>query len=269
MILVISEAGIHANTHTTGFDYTSTNPTPSNPLGNPAYPGWTSSNGPNWVDFLTTKHNASLLQTYNLAYGGATVDSDLIAPYDPSVISMKEQIRSQFLPGYAGDAPTAPGAPAWAGADSVFAFWIGINDVGNSWWFEAPELEALYGDIFALYAALATELYAAGARNFVFVDVPPVDRSPLMIAQGPEAAAGEKKIIAQWNGLVAGVAADLKAAHAGDVNVWSYSSSGSFGAALDDPTVYAATASMKNLTEFCTEYQRFVMSPLLLAALVP
>lgn len=182
---------------------------------------------------------------------------------------MKEQIRSQFLPGYAGDAPTAPGAPAWAGADSVFAFWIGINDVGNSWWFEAPELEALYGDIFALYAALAAELYAAGARNFVFVDVPPVDRSPLMIAQGPEAAAGEKKIIAQWNGLVAGVAADLKAAHAGDVNVWSYSSSGSFGAALDDPTVYAATASMKNLTEFCTEYQRFVMSPLLLAALVP
>ncbi|KAK7756286.1 hypothetical protein SLS62_001512 [Diatrype stigma] len=249
----------------TGFDYKSTNPTPDNPLGNPAYPGYTSSNGPNWVGLLTTQHNASLLQTYNLAYGGATVDSDLVAPYDPSVVSMKEQIRSQFVAGYTGDAPAAPGAPAWAEAGgssgAVFAFWIGINDVGNSWWLGAAEREALYSDIFALYAALAGELYGAGARNFVFLDVPPVDRSPMMIRQGPDDAAAEKLVLARWNELVAGLAADLKAAHPDDANVWTYSSSQSFGAALDDPTVYAATAEMKNLTQYCDAYMSGTPEP--------
>lgn len=212
------------------------------------------------MGFLTTKYNGSVLQTYNLAYGGATVDSDLVAPYDPSVVSLKEQIRTEFLPGYTGESPAAPGAPAWSGADSVFAVWIGINDVGNSWSLEAARRDALYAQIFDLYAALAGQLVAAGARNLVLIDVPPVDRSPLTTGQGPDAQAGEREAIALWNGRVTDLAAGLRAAHAGDdddgVNVWTYSSSASFGAALDDPTVFEATAAMKNVTEFCTAYQK-------------
>lgn len=63
-----------------GFNWTLTPPSPTNPLGNPGYPGWTSANGPNWVGYLTVKYNDSLLQTYNLADGGATVDADLVTP---------------------------------------------------------------------------------------------------------------------------------------------------------------------------------------------
>ena len=66
----------------------------------------------------------------------------------------------------------------------------------------------------------------------------------------------ESWMVAEWNARVAALAADLKAAHPDDANVWTYSSSASFGAALDDPTVFTATASMKNLTEYCTEYQK-------------
>ena len=57
-----------------------TQPSLGNPLGNPPYPGYTSSNGPNWVDYLTVKYNQSLVETYNIAFGGATIDSDLVAP---------------------------------------------------------------------------------------------------------------------------------------------------------------------------------------------
>ena len=75
---------------TTGFNASGPQPSPSNPLGNPDYLGHTSSNGPNWIDYLTTKYNHTLLLTYNLAFGGATVDSALVEPYLPTVLSLKE-----------------------------------------------------------------------------------------------------------------------------------------------------------------------------------
>lgn len=75
-------------------------PSVTDPLGNPTYPGYTSSNGPNWVDYLTVQFNKTLLETLNLAYGGATVDSALVAPYLPTVLSVKEQIKQEFLPVY-------------------------------------------------------------------------------------------------------------------------------------------------------------------------
>lgn len=37
-----------------GFNDTLAQPNATDPLGNPAYPGYTATNGPNWVDFLTT-----------------------------------------------------------------------------------------------------------------------------------------------------------------------------------------------------------------------
>jgi hypothetical protein len=38
----------------TGYDVTGKYPSESNPLGNPPYPGWTTSGGPNWVFALVT-----------------------------------------------------------------------------------------------------------------------------------------------------------------------------------------------------------------------
>lgn len=73
---------------TPGFNDTGVQPSIGNPLGNPNYPGYTSSNGPNWVDFLTVKYNESQVLTCNLAYGGATFESALAAPNLPTVLSV-------------------------------------------------------------------------------------------------------------------------------------------------------------------------------------
>ncbi|KAG6893700.1 hypothetical protein C0995_016339, partial [Termitomyces sp. Mi166 len=75
----------------TGFDPTLTLPTIGNPLGNPTYPGYTATGGENWVDYVTTEFNNSLLFTYNYAYGGATIDATLVAPYTPTVLSLTDQ----------------------------------------------------------------------------------------------------------------------------------------------------------------------------------
>lgn len=89
--------------------------------------GWTSCNGPNWVDFLTTDYNSSTLLTYNLADGGATIDTATVLPWKPGVYSLIDQVHERFLPYYGRNA-------SWKADNTLFAFWIGINDVGNTYW---------------------------------------------------------------------------------------------------------------------------------------
>ena len=73
-------------------------------------------------------YNKSLILTYNLAYGGATIDANLVKPYLPTVKSLTDQVN-QFLDSYADKPASAP----WSGENTLFSVWIGINDIGNSW----------------------------------------------------------------------------------------------------------------------------------------
>lgn len=109
----------------TGFDPDGTQPSPGNPLGNPAYPGATTSNGPNYVDFLATTYNKSYVQTYNFAYGGATVNPALVASaFGPVVQSFQQQVTETFIPRY-----SANEAVPWVSNDTLFTIFFGINDV--------------------------------------------------------------------------------------------------------------------------------------------
>ncbi|KAL1881762.1 hypothetical protein Daus18300_000815 [Diaporthe australafricana] len=259
----LKHAFVFGNSYTTTyFNFTQEPyPQPGQPLGNPGYPGYTSSNGPNWIDYLTVKYNQSLFLTYNLAYGGATVDSDLVAPYEPTVLSVKQQVQDEFVPGYTGASPSAPGAPDWTGEDTLAAVWIGINDVGNSYYNGEDATAALYAQIFDVYAGLADTLYDAGARNFLFLNVPPVDRSPLITESGVDgAAAQEKAAIADWNGRVGALASALKGNHS-EVNVWSFDANAVFEKVLDDPSSYPQTSGYTNTTGYCEAYENGTSEP--------
>ncbi|KAK2787341.1 hypothetical protein FQN52_007245 [Onygenales sp. PD_12] len=244
----ISHLFVFGNSYTTtGFDPTNDQPNRENPFGNPAYPGYTSSNGPNWIDFLTTTYNDSFIQTYNLAYGGATVDSDLVAPYQPTVLSLKDQVEDQFLPIYA----SKPSFAKWNSLNSLFAFWIGINDVVNSY---ASQNETLYDAVFDVYSELIDEIYEAGGRNFLFLDVPPVDRSPLTASQGQAAQNLEASSIEQWNSRLGELAEETQAQYE-NVKVLLFSTHSLFSKVLDDPSSYEETAVYKNTTAYCAEYE--------------
>jgi len=52
----------------------------------------------------------------------------LVTPYEPTVLSLTDQVNS-FL-NTAGKKPTS--AP-WTSANTLVSFWIGINDIGNSY----------------------------------------------------------------------------------------------------------------------------------------
>lgn len=183
----------------------------------------------------------------------------------PEVRSLKHQVQTDFVTAYAtsaeGRPPQAPEAPAWTGGDSVFALWIGINDVGNSYYHGPGVTDGLNAQIMAVYRAALDTLYAAGARHFVLLNVPPVDRSPLMLGQDAAARALERADLEQWNGLVDDLAAGLRADHPGEAAVWVYDAHAAFAAVLDAPAARPETAGYKNTTAFCTAYEKYVKFP--------
>ncbi|KAF9492037.1 hypothetical protein BDN71DRAFT_1397385 [Pleurotus eryngii] len=224
----------------TGFDPNGVLPSPGNVLGNPPFPGWTSTGGgPNWVGFGATTYNKSQVMLYNYAYGGATIDSALVAPYDPSVISLKGQV-DQYLAGAATKPPSTP----WTSANSLFSIWIGINDLGGSYYQggdRAAFSDTLLDAEFALVQKLVRiAFFDTGARNFLFAFVPPTDRSPLMLGQSTDAQALLKTVIGGFNTKLAAKAAAFKESHTGVQNyIWD--ASATFTKILDAPAAYGFT----------------------------
>ncbi|KXN86027.1 putative mannan endo-1,4-beta-mannosidase F [Leucoagaricus sp. SymC.cos] len=219
----------------TGFSPSSTLPSPGNILGNPPYPGWTSSGGENWLDYVASQYNKSLLLTYNYAYGGATIDANLVPPYTSTVLSLTDQVN-QFLSG----AGSKPASTPWTSSNSLFSVWIGINDIGNSW-YQPGDRDAFSDTLLNAYFALVQKLYHhrsnVGARNFLFLNVPPVDRSPLMLASDPTSQATEAKVITTFNSKLAAKISSFKANNTG-VTTYLYDSHTQFETILDAPTQY-------------------------------
>jgi hypothetical protein len=149
----------------TGFDINGTKPNDANPLGNPNLPGWTTSGGLNWIGFLISESNASTVYSYNLASGGATTDADLVAPWSPEVLSFIDQ-TSLFSQTLASKPTWAP----WAAENTLVGVWMGVNDVGNTFWLE--DREALIAKVLGRYFEQLQILYDAGVRNFLLLGVP-------------------------------------------------------------------------------------------------
>ncbi|KAG9224196.1 hypothetical protein CCMSSC00406_0004695 [Pleurotus cornucopiae] len=232
----------------TGFDPSGAIPSLANPIGNPPFPGFTATGGANWVGFGTTTFNKSKIFTYNYAYGGATIDANLVAPYTPTVISLTQQV-DQFLTTVANKPPSTP----WTSANSLFSVFIGINDIGNSYYLSGDRAafsDTLLNAEFALvqklvrrcsssfrFSVLTVSQYDSGARNFLFVNVPPIDRSPLMLAQAASAQSAEKTVIQGFNTKLAAKIAAFKANHTG-VETYTWDSSATFTRILNSPTTY-------------------------------
>ncbi|KAL9000873.1 MAG: hypothetical protein Q9169_000628 [Polycauliona sp. 2 TL-2023] len=226
----------------TSFNIRGPQPSRENPLGNPAYPGVTSSNGPNYVDFLTTTYNQSFIQTFNFGYGGATIDPSLIgSPYGSIVQSFRQQVQEEFLPTYA----TNSGID-WTGSNSLFTDVILSYGQRNS---------TLNFQLIKSYENLVHQLYAAGARNFLFMNVPPVDRSPGQLARDKASQQSMAGYIGEFNFRLILLVYNL-AVHYPATTVWLFDTNWLFARLLDNgPLAFRETAGYANLTDYCAAYQ--------------
>lgn len=152
---------------TTSTDFTSTLPSIANPIGNPAWPGFTSDSGYNWINHLVGTYNTSETLCYNFAYGGATTNSTLVHPYSTKVPDFSAQ--ADLFEKYALPKPAIAN---WTTADSVFGAWLGVNDIGNSYTNTTVYETALISQIMTTYRSQLERLYGYGARNFILLNVP-------------------------------------------------------------------------------------------------
>ncbi len=130
----------------TGFDYKGRQPCSEFPLGNPSYPLGTASDQINWPVYLTIEYNQSVIETYNFARVGATIDHALI----PHGSSFVHQLRKGFLTVHADE----EGAK-WDASTTLFAIFFGMNDVllGLEQ-YDKQEIPWLFDQEFITYASL-------------------------------------------------------------------------------------------------------------------
>lgn len=237
---------------TTRFDTSGDQPSRANPLGNPPFPGTTSSNGPNWVDFLTTVYNESFIRTANLAYGGATLDPALKSAQFPGILSLREQIEDEYLPIYANH----PEFFEWKAETTLFAIWIGINDVHDSDLYNSTILDV----IFDKYRSLVEELFTSGARNFLFFNVPPLELAPNVVRAGPEEQRIHKTNVEVWNQNLTRLATELREEHT-NTTAFVFDAHKFFDEVIEDPCSHPETCAYKNTTWYC-DYCQYPSRPI-------
>ncbi|KAK4613597.1 Acetylesterase [Fulvia fulva] len=158
---------------TTAFSTTGPQPAYGNPLGNPAYGQGTYAGGPNYVGLLTTKYNSTFVANYDFAVGGATI-SDSIVTYQ-GIPASNEQVGQRFEP-----QSTQPHVNAWSSDNTIFSVFFGINDIGITMETAQYSNATRIDDLLNAYFQTVDNMYNQGARRFMFVGVPPMERSPFV-----------------------------------------------------------------------------------------
>jgi phospholipase/lecithinase/hemolysin len=146
------------------------------------------------------------------------------------------QIEKRFLP----EVGKKPIWARWKATDSLFFTWVGINDCAFG-----PNIDEKMTAIFVGQE----QLYKAGARNFLFVNLPPIDRSPgamkaerrakmlgkPSILQDNNEPRDRRQIFHEWNDKLIQSARAFCDSHPEDITVMIYSSYDTFTRVLDDP----------------------------------
>ncbi|ODM24241.1 hypothetical protein SI65_02050 [Aspergillus cristatus] len=230
----------------TTFSPNNTAPSASNPMGNPSLGTGTTSGGTNWVGYLTTTQNASLVLSYNLAVGGATIDNTLVSGNPKDLVSQVDVFQSTYAD---------KGAVPWTGENAVFGVWIGINEcvlsssvlvlmgrfvdvvssIGNA--YSNTDAETFTPKLIARYRSLVEKIYRDGGRKFLFLNVPAVSRTPEILSQGDEAAKSHAKYLAVFNQNVESMVKNFTSSHK-DTTTVLYDSWSFMTKVLDSPQEY-------------------------------
>ncbi|KAF8921222.1 hypothetical protein CPB85DRAFT_1556235 [Mucidula mucida] len=207
-------------------------PTAVEPLGVP-FPGeddalCTKFGTPNWVGHLIAQYRpgprykpnvpvedqdpaylAHPLLVYNYSFGG----------------SRAVDVINYQLPSFSKGAGSKPSWAPWTSEDSLFITWVGINDCahGNS-------CEESMSNLFGAHE----KLYEAGARNFVLINVPPIERSPAVDRVVAERAS---QTYLDWNTSLSQALSAFSNAHS-DATTIVFSAHEAFTKILDNPEEY-------------------------------
>ncbi|TRM62254.1 hypothetical protein BD626DRAFT_498650 [Schizophyllum amplum] len=220
----------------------------TNPLG-PPFPGpgcftdydeTSKKSRPNWVGHFITKYapepryKSGLpieqqdpsfardpLLVYDYARGGHSISDVLMQITDQFLRELRDCHRERPE----GNGPDS--AKVWTSMNALFVTWVGINDCARA---ATPEArEEAFKELFEA----ETALYAAGARNFLFIDVPHINRSPAV----PLSHGDKSERYEDWNKMLLDHCQRFASVHA-DATVLLFSSASSLNRILDNPETF-------------------------------
>ncbi|KZV76033.1 carbohydrate esterase family 16 protein [Peniophora sp. CONT] len=174
-----------------------------------------------WVTHLSRK-SCCTSQTRSFAVNGATTAEDLSGQLARFFVEFPPKVSSSTTQTFIADSTT-------------YFFFLGSNDCGQTDT-ETDELDSVVETLLDGAHSLYTK---AGARNFVFLDVAPMDRTPIAIA-----TASEKRMIERttaWNDALENRVQEL-ATETPRASVFLFSANAVLSAVLDDPEEYDFTS---------------------------
>ncbi|KAF2764521.1 lysophospholipase A [Teratosphaeria nubilosa] len=217
----------------------------------------TAEGGPNWVEFLTgcglepglTDPQSCDKQLWDFAFAGADVSVRPETPLHHNyTVSFVQQVE-QFV---AYGNPVLEEYVFLDKSRTLVGIWIGINDIGDSSTYSL-DFPAFYKNVTATLFDSVREIYRLGYRKFLFMQLPPLDRTPpnLVRAAGPRPNAS---MVDWWNEAladgIAGFERELE-----DVNVMVFETTGFLNYVLD----HAEEFAIRNTTGYCAGYNQPVV----------
>ncbi|KAK0461656.1 uncharacterized protein EV420DRAFT_1266339, partial [Desarmillaria tabescens] len=166
------------------------------------------------VDYLLKD---SSIRLHNFAFPSATMEDDLLGQL------------SRFFARFPKKSPANP-IPILDPNETIYVLFLDINDCGR---ISSEELEPI---VEVLFDAVHDLYVKAGARNFVLVDVPPIDRSPSAVDSSDEV----QNRVETWNDLLRTRASEF-ATSSPQATVLVFSSHKVLTDVLDDPLEYDFT----------------------------
>lgn len=214
----------------TGFDIAATQPSALNPMGNTTPDPGTQSGGSNWVEYLTTQYNSSLILSYSLAIAGATIDNSLATWGFGDMTSEVAAFQSKYA--------SRPAFAPWTADNTVASFWIGINDVYYGF-AHNDDPSFFVSSLLNKYRPLVEQIYSAGVRKFLFLNCPPSTRSPQVHEENdlPEQFQRHAEMVTAYNDGLKNMVHRFSVDHK-DATVVFYDSFSFMTRVLDNPAEY-------------------------------
>ncbi|RPD53876.1 hypothetical protein L226DRAFT_548395 [Lentinus tigrinus ALCF2SS1-7] len=202
----------------------------------------TGSDGASWLEYLTgcfqgRPAECAPRQLWDFAFSGADVDKTLIPLHHNFSVDLVDQVREWAL--FASDVIPHPAE------ETITAFWIGINDTGDTLNNSTLDFKAFWElEMQSLFGAVQNAYNHNLRGTYLFMTLPPLERSPDHI--GTAIAPLYEQNIKDYNTALLNHTAHFARTHP-DVNVLTFDTHQWFYDILDNAEQYGFT----NITGFC------------------
>ncbi|KAI1879206.1 hypothetical protein JX265_002160 [Neoarthrinium moseri] len=218
----------------------------------------TAEGGPNWVEYLTGcgvepgEHLPSdcAIQLWDFAFAGADVSEEFLPLHHNFTTPLVNQTAQYLKWAEPVLGPRIEGRGTNKKAEAALvAVWIGINDVNDSQSKKPANItfqDFWQAEIEAVFSESVLPLFGAGYRNFLFVNLPPLDRTAAnQVKSNPSPS---KEQVGWWNEILANRAREFAETNQG-AKAMVYDANTFLNGVMNRPEQYGIT----NLT-YCPDY---------------